>query len=205
MEIETDCETVEVASVVRAPRKLRTCPECGAAFMPRNGGQVCCSDDCKFARKRRLQAERRRRERGDFDRSPRVCPECNEAFQPRYGNQVCCSDECRAARHQRIDRECRRRARGSNGRGSKDKRVSEDCEVVVERVQRMTLDEEREEKARRRAAFFPARDAAFERAGLPIPKILVRDGVRIENRGVVAGRPSGKSSLQISSKSYYYR
>ena len=48
-------------------------------------------------------------------------------------------------------------------------------------------------------------DAAFERAGLPIPKIVVRNGVRIENRGVVAGRPSGKSSLQISSKSYYYR
>ena len=157
MEIETDCETVEVASVLRAPRKLR------------------------------------------------VCPECNEAFQPRYGNQVCCSDECRAARHRRIDKECRRRARGSKDRGSKDKRVSEDCEVVVERVQRMTLAEKRKEKARRRAAFFAARDRAFERAGLPIPKIEVRNGVRIENRGVVAGRPSGKSSLQISSKSYYYR
>lgn len=130
----------------------------------------------------------------------RVCPECGAEFQPRTGSQVCCSDECRAARHQRIDRECRRRARGS-----KDKRVSEDCEVVVERVQRMTLAEKRKEKARRRAAFFAARDAAFERAGLPIPKIVVRDGVRIENRGVVAGRPSGKSSLQISSKSYYYR
>ena len=125
----------------------------------------------------------------------RTCPECNEAFQPRYGNQVCCSDECRAARHQRIDRECRRRARGSR----------EDCEVVIERAQRMALAAEREEKASRRAAFFAARDAAFERAGLPIPKIVVRDGVRIENRGVVAGRPSGRSSLQISSKSYYYR
>ena len=67
------------------------------------------------------------------------------------------------------------------------------------------LKAERAAKARRRAAFFAARDAAFERAGLPIPKIVVRDGVRIENRGVVAGRPSGKSSLQISSKSYYYR
>lgn len=135
----------------------------------------------------------------------RVCPECNEEFQPRYGNQVCCSDECRAARHQRIDRECRRRARGSNDRGSKDKSVSEDHEVVVERVQRMTLAEKRKEKARRRAEFFAARDAAFERAGLPIPKIEVRNGVRIESRGVIAGRPSGKSSLQISSKSYYYR
>ena len=135
----------------------------------------------------------------------RVCPECDAEFMPRYGNQVCCSDECRAARHQRIDRECRRRARGSKDRGSKDKSVSEDHEVVVERVQRMTLAEKRKEKARRRAAFFAARDAAFERAGLPIPKIEVRNGVRIESRGVIAGRPSGKSSLQISSKSYYYR
>lgn len=135
----------------------------------------------------------------------RVCPECGAAFQPRYGSQVCCSDECRAARHRRIDKECRRRARRSKDRGSKDKRVSEDGEVFMERVQRMTLAEERKEKARRRAEFFAARDAAFEKAGLPIPKIEVRNGVRIENRGTIAGRPSGKSSLQISSKSYYYR
>ncbi len=134
----------------------------------------------------------------------RVCPECGAAFMPRYGSQVCCGDECRAVRHQRIARECYRRARASKDRGSKDKRVSEDHEVVVERVQRMTLAEQRKEKARRRAEFFAARDAAFERAGLPIPKIVVRNGVRIENRGVVAGRPSGRSSLQISSRSYYF-
>ena len=112
---------------------------------------------------------------------PRVCPECGAEFQPRTGSQVCCSDECRAARHQRIDRECHRRARGS-----KDKRVSEDHEVVMERAQRMTFAEERKEKARRRAAFFAARDRAFERAGLPIPKIVVRNGVRIESRGTIA-------------------
>ena len=123
----------------------------------------------------------------------RVCPECGAAFMPRNGSQVCCSDACRAARKRRLKRERRRRAR------------SENHEVDVERVQRMALAAEREEMARRRAAFFAARDAAFERAGLPIPKIEVRNGVRIENRGVVAGRPSGKSSLQISSKSYYYR
>lgn len=123
----------------------------------------------------------------------RTCPECGAAFMPRYGNQVCCSDECREARKKRLDHEAHRRAR------------SEDCEVVVERVQRMTLAEKRKEKARRRAAFFAARDAAFERAGLPIPKIEERGGVRFENRGTIAGRPSGKSSLQISSKSYYYR
>jgi len=114
----------------------------------------------------------------------RVCPECGAAFQPRYGSQVCCSDKCRAARHRRLSWE------GLARRAKK---------------QRQTAAAERKEKARRRAAFFAARDAAFERAGLPIPKTEIRNGVRIESRGVIAGRPSGKSSLQISSKSYYYR
>ena len=123
----------------------------------------------------------------------RVCPECGAEFAPRYGSQVCCSDKCRTVRHQRIDRECRRRARGA----------IDYCKV--ECVRRVSLAEERKAKVRRRAAFFAARDAAFERAGLPIPKIEIRNGVRIESRGVIAGRPSGKSSLQISSKSYYYR
>lgn len=108
-----------------------------------------------------------------------VCPECGAEFVPRPSSMVCCSDECRAARHRRIDRECRRRARGSNDSGSKDKLVSE-------RVQRKILAAERKEKARRRAEFFAARDAAFERAGLPIPKIEERGGVRVENRGTIA-------------------
>ena len=107
----------------------------------------------------------------------RVCPECNAAFVPRYGNQVCCCDECRAARQRRLDREYRRRARGS-----KDKRALKN-DVEAERVQRMTFAEEREEKARRRAEFFAVRDAAFERAGLPGPKIEIRDGIRVEWRG----------------------
>ena len=118
----------------------------------------------------------------------RTCPECGAAFMPRNGSQVCCSDKCKAARRKQLRN---RQKQASLARCTKK--------------QRMTLAEEREEKARRRAAFFAARDAAFERAGLPIPKIEIRNGVRIENRGVVAGRPSGKSSLQISSKSYYYR
>lgn len=118
----------------------------------------------------------------------KICPECGAAFVPRKGSQVCCSDKCQAARRKQLRN---RQKQASLARCTKK--------------QRMTLAEEREEKARRRAAFFAARDAAFERAGLPIPKIEVRNGVRIESRGVVAGRPSGKSSLQISSKSYYYR
>ena len=173
IEIETDCETVEVASVPRAPSKQRTCLECGAAFVPLYGTQNCCSDECKRARKKRLIAERYRRVHADFDRSPRVCPECGTSFVPTRKNQVCCCTACSKV-HARND-------------------------------SLAALKAERTVKARRRAVFFAARDRAFERAGLPIPKIEVRNGVRIENRGVVAGRPSGKSSLQISPKSYYYR
>ena len=108
----------------------------------------------------------------------RTCPECGAAFEPRYGNQVCCSDECRKARHRRSDKESRRRARGS-----KDKRALKNDEVLIERVQRMTFAEERREKARRRAEFFAARDRAYARAGLPIPQIEIRDGIRVEWRG----------------------
>lgn len=159
----------------------RVCPECGAAFMPRSGSQVCCSNKCSAARHQRIDRECHRRARGaDFDRSPRVCLECGTAFEPRRKNQVCCCAACAKVR-------ARRQAADSNA------------------ITPAALKAERATKARRRAAFFAARDAAFERAGLPIPKIEVRNGVRIENRGVVAGRPSGKSSLQISSKSYYYR
>ena len=36
----------------------RTCPECGAAFEPRYGNQVCCSDKCKRERQKRQTRER---------------------------------------------------------------------------------------------------------------------------------------------------
>ena len=159
----------------------RVCPECGAEFMPRTGSQVCCSDECRAARHQRIDRECRRRARGaDFDRSPRVCLECGTSFEPRRKNQVCCCAACAKVRAHR---------------------QAADAQAATPSA----LKAERAAKARRRAAFFAARDAAFERAGLPIPKIEVRNGVRIESRGVIAGRPSGKSSLQISSKSYYYR
>ena len=35
----------------------RVCPECGAEFQPRNGSQVCCSDECKRKRRRRQTRE----------------------------------------------------------------------------------------------------------------------------------------------------
>ena len=70
MEIETDHEIVESPSDLRAPRKLRVCPECSAAFMPRYGSQVCCSDNCKSIRQQRLERERQQRlERERADRN----------------------------------------------------------------------------------------------------------------------------------------
>jgi hypothetical protein len=43
----------------------RVCIECGAAFMPRSGSQVCCSDECKAARKKMLDAKSSRARRAD--------------------------------------------------------------------------------------------------------------------------------------------
>ncbi len=99
----------------------------------------------------------------------RTCPECGAAFLPRYGSQVCCSDKCKAAR-----------------RKQQKKRQKRARLVQCAKKRRHTAAAERKEKARRRAEFFAARDAAFERAGLPIPKIEERGGVRIERRGTCA-------------------
>jgi hypothetical protein len=94
----------------------------------------------------------------------RICPECGAAFVPRYGGQACCSDECKAARRKMLDA-VRYRFRDLQSESA--------------------FREERRAKARRRAEFFAARDAAFERAGLPIPKIEIRNGIIIERRGTV--------------------
>lgn len=103
--------------------------------------------------------------------STRTCPECGAAFQPRYGSQVCCSDECKAARRKRLEK---RQKRARRARRAKKQRQT-------------AAAEERKEKARRRAEFFAARDAAFERAGLPVPRIEMRAGVRVESRGIIPG------------------
>ena len=118
------------------------------------------------------------------DNGERVCPECGAAFMPRNGSQVCCSDECKAARRKWQEAD-RHRFRD---------RITEEAFRV-----------ERKEKARRRAEFFAARDAAFERAGLPVPRIEERGGVRVERRGTCVGGTAFKPSVPISTKSYYYR
>ena len=102
----------------------------------------------------------------------KICPECGAAFVPRNSSQVSCSDKCKAARKKKLD----------------DNRYQ-----FRDQKSEIAFREERREKARRRAAFFAARDRAFERAGLPIPKIKERDGFIIERRGFI---PAGAGALR---------
>lgn len=115
------------------------------------------------------------------DSKQRVCPECGAAFMPRNSSQVCCSDACKRVRHLRQIRESYARC------WSKSKAA------------------ERAKKAARRAEFFAARDAAFEKAGQPIPKIEIRDGVRVETRGQRCIAPHFSPPPAVHHKSYYYR
>ena len=117
----------------------------------------------------------------------RVCPECGAAFMPRHSNQVCCREEC-------IKSRLARQIRASNARIAMKRRES-----------RNTAAAERAKKAARRAEFFAARDAAFEKAGQPVPKIEERGGVRVERRGTCVGGTAFNPSVPISTKSYYYR
>ena len=48
----------------------RTCPECGAAFTPRYGSQVCCSAQCQKRREKRQQRESLKRR----NRRPKLSP-----------------------------------------------------------------------------------------------------------------------------------
>ena len=114
----------------------------------------------------------------------RICPECGAAFTPRNGSQVCCSDKCKAARKKRLD---------------------DDRYRFRDQKSEIAFREERRKKARRRAAFFAARDAAFERAGLPVPKIEIRDGVRVETRGQRCIAPHFSPPPAVHHKSDYYR
>ena len=117
----------------------------------------------------------------------RVCPECGAAFVPRRSNQVCCSEECSKSRFAR-------QIRANNARIAMKRRESRNVAAA-----------ERAKKAARRAEFFAARDAAFEKAGLPVPRIEERGGVRVERRGTCAGGTAFNPTVPISTKSYYYR
>ena len=131
----------------------RVCPECGAAFSPRHGSQVCCSDACKRARKFKLDKESRALRKQN---EPRICPECGVEFVPSHGRQICCSDKCKHERGNRQRRESKRR------------------NYHLRRVRKITLQEQRLQVSLRR------RDAL---APKPKIEIINRDGIIIERRG----------------------
>jgi len=69
----------------------RKCPECGATFAPRYGCQVCCSDECKRARRKRQINERRRRGSSFTTRARREAmlarlAERDRAYEREYGH-----------------------------------------------------------------------------------------------------------------------
>ena len=100
----------------------------------------------------------------------RKCLECGAAFTTRYARQVVCSEACRVAR------KCCADAIRASRPGYFDEMYFKACVRL-----------KRREAARRRAEFFAARDAAYARAGLPAPKIAIKDGGRIEYRGRCVG------------------
>jgi hypothetical protein len=97
----------------------------------------------------------------------RICLECGAVFVPRHHSQTICSDECRRLR---------------------DNRLCEESRVRCREKKRKNDESKRKEKLDRRAAFFAARDAAFESIGLP-PERVTRgaNGQRIVTRGSCFG------------------
>ena len=100
------------------------------------------------------------------------CANCGEAFPVRNNpssirQSLYCPD-CKSSRHAEIERESKHRR------------------VMLKR---------NAEKARRVREFLAARDAAFEKAGLPAAKIEVRDGKIIETRGNVTVASWGEGEV----------
>ena len=97
----------------------------------------------------------------------RICLECGAVFVPRHHSQTICSDECRRLR---------------------DNRLCEESRVRCREKKRKNDESKRKEKASRRAAFFAARDAAFNSLGLPPDRVTIAaNGMRIVTRGSCFG------------------
>jgi hypothetical protein len=97
----------------------------------------------------------------------RICLVCGAPIPPSRKLSVCCSDKCRRLR---------------------DNRLCEESRVRCREKKRKNDESKRKEKANRRAAFFAARDAAFNSLGLPPERVTIAaNGRRIVTRGSCFG------------------
>ena len=80
----------------------------------------------------------------------RKCLECGATFTIRRPTQVCCSPACQKARKRKQDR-------ANSARRRRDPNLDQESRYRAELVR------ERDRKARARAAFLAARDAAYAR------------------------------------------
>ena len=150
----------------KTDNELRVCPECGAAFVPRDARNVCCSDECKRARlikfmRKRHEAERQRRER-----MARKCVICGKEFCTIDWRRRTCSHECSVEHYKRSSHH------------------SADCHIggeATKRVmQRARYAQRKRDKARR--IRLARRDSL---APKPKTEIIYRNGIIIERRGTV--------------------
>lgn len=160
VEIETDHVEVEQ----QADDNKRICPECGAAFVPRHGSQVCCSDACKRARVLKMKKSYNDQRRGPL--MPHKCIICGKEFLSRGTRRKTCSHECSHEHYLRSSHH------------------SADCYVGGEATKRVM---QRACRARRKRE--QARRIRFARLDLLAPKpkteIIERNGIVIERRGTV--------------------
>ena len=81
----------------------RTCPVCGAEFVPKSNHQVYCGMLCREeAARRRKAAKAAKKEYGKG-----TCPVCGEEFVKETGNQAYCSARCRQLLQNRQKAEAR--------------------------------------------------------------------------------------------------
>lgn len=79
--------------------RTKTCPVCNEPFESGNNRQIYCSDEC-----RKLESNRRRRERRREGKLPKSCAWCGDVFVPEHYNQIYCCDEHKEMGYQERDR-----------------------------------------------------------------------------------------------------
>lgn len=161
VEVETDHVEVEQQA---DDSKQRVCPECGAAFSPRYGRQVCCSDACKRSRVLKMKKSFYEQRRGP--RTPRNCVICGKEFLARSPSRKTCSHECAVEHYLRSSHQ------GGGMPGG------DDATRWVERCARAA----RQKREQARRIRFARLDAL---APKPKIEIITRNGIIIERRGTV--------------------